>query len=225
MLLLLLVWSAPALSIDRKPLQAVDPGQMIVDGQVQGGGDNEFAMLWWIPLEFWEVSMLRQGGGIETPIVDALRPYFLLGIVRARISKLGGFDFVAREKLREGLVVRHQAPGKRESILVPVEDLEPDVEIILGTIRPVLANAMGNLGANMQFFTMTDSVEDGVTPISPYERGTLTFEVAADGNLPPIKRQIETPFNSLFEPRFCPGGKEAHVSWTVCPWDGSPLKP
>jgi hypothetical protein len=68
-------------------------------------------------------------------------------------------------------------------------------------------------------------VEEGVTPISPYEAGTLRFTMGASGDLTAIEGGIETPMNALFVPRLCPNGRPAHVSWKVCPWDGTALKP
>lgn len=224
---LLAVLTGPALAVERKALKEVDLGAFSQDSQAQAGGDQEVSVFWWIPVEFWEASVAKQGGGNEKDgsMVDALRPYILVGVVRAKISPLGGFRFASREQVKDGLRVRYEKPGAQPLPLVAVDEVDPDVNIVLGTIRPILANAIGPMGQSMHFFTLTDSVERAVTPISPYEPGVLRFTLGAAGELAATEGAVETPMNSLFVPRLCPNGKPAHVSWKVCPWDGTALKP
>jgi len=227
--LALLMATTVVRAAERKALRDVDFGAFAQDGQRQFGGDRQVTMIWWIPVEFWEVSAAKAQGTTDadavSPIVEALRPYILLGIVRADISKLGGFKFVSREAISGGLRVRYQPAGKDPIQLVSVDVDDPDLNIVLGSLKPMLVNAIGPMGQNMQFFTLTDSVEDGVTPISPYETGQMIVELKGEGDAGPDRVIIDTPMDSLFIPRECPGGKVAHISWKVCPWDGTPLKP
>ncbi len=224
-LALLAALSAPALAVERKPLKEVDFAEFSKDGQIQVGGDKEITFFWWIPVEFWEVAAAKDGPTAEGDVVKALRPYILLGVLRASVSQLGAFRYESRDQIRERLSVRYEKAGGRPIQLVPVDDVDPDVNIVLGQLRPILTNAIGNAGENMQFFTLTDSVDDGVTPISPYDSGAMYVEIAGRGELGRFQTSIDLPMNALFVPRLCPGGKPAHVSWKVCPWDGTALKP
>lgn len=216
----------PALAAERKALKDVDMGAFSQDSQLQLGGDGQFTLFWWIPVEFWEASLSKQAAApADSEFVEALRPYILVGVVRASISNLGAFRFVDREAIRNGLQVRYERPGSSTLRLVAIEDVDPDVTIVLGQLRPILEGALGNMGQNMHFYTLTDSVEDGATPISPYEPGLMAVELGTTGEAGSVTGRLELPMNALFVPRQCPGGKPAHVSWKVCPWDGTPLKP
>ena len=227
--LALLMATAVATAAERKALKDVDFGQFTRDSQRQIGGDRQMTLVWWIPVEFWEASEAKQRGSTEadqgSAMVEALRPYILVGIVKADISELGGFKFAGREAISDGLRVRYESAGKEAIRLVSVEAEDPDLNIVLGALRPVLVNAIGPMGQNMHFYTLTDSIEDGVTPVSPYEPGQMVVELKGEGDSGPDQVVIDTPMDSLFVPRECPGGKVAHISWKVCPWDGTPLKP
>ncbi|MBN8280604.1 MAG: hypothetical protein J0M16_08360 [Gammaproteobacteria bacterium] len=224
--LLLGVAIDPALALDRKAPKDVDAGAFSQDTQAtQMGPGDDFSMFWWIPVEFWEASAAKQGNAADASFIKVLRPYVLVGVVRAKVSDLGAFRFASREDLAASLRVSYEKPGARPVPLVAVEDVDPDVNIILGSLRPILANAIGKMGESMYFFTLTDSVEDGATAISPYEPGALRFTMAGSEPGTTINAAIEMPVNALFVPRVCPNGKPAHVSWKVCPWDGTALKP
>jgi hypothetical protein len=110
--LLLGMLAGPAAALERKPLKDVDLGAFSQDGQAQPDGEQDFAMFWWIPVEFREASVAKQGGTAgDASIIKALRPYILVGVVRAKISPLG-VQFLEREQIRGGLRVwiRSRAP-------------------------------------------------------------------------------------------------------------------
>ena len=73
------------------------------------------------------------------------------------------------------------------------------------------------------FFVLSDT-DQGDRLLSPYGNSTLLVTLTNKKGevLEPIR--FEMPLDSLFVPRMCPNGKPAHVSWVVCPWDGSKLE-
>jgi hypothetical protein len=221
--------AAPVLAgaAERKPLAQVDLTALTGETQLQLGGDGQFGLAWWIPAEFWEAAAARQPGlaGKDAPIARALAPYLVLGIIQADVSDLGGFSFFDRSRVQQGLRVTYAVPGGAARPLRPVEPDDPDVGIALGTIRPILANALGNAGQNMHFFTLVDAARADAPPVSPLAAGELRIEVGGFQGDRSGSGRIETPLNALFVPRLCPGGRPADIRWKVCPWDGTPLPP
>ena len=58
--------------------------------------------------------------------------------------------------------------------------------------------------------------------VDPYLQGLISVQIAKrNGDL--MTADIEMPLNSLFVPRKCPNGKDAHISWKYCPWSGKLL--
>jgi hypothetical protein len=81
---------------------------------------------------------------------------------------------------------------------------------------------MGRLGENLNFFVYEDQNKDGRV-ISPYSPGALKVTLAHKDGAALDPFVFELPLDSLYVPRHCPNGKPAHVSWVVCPWDGTKL--
>jgi hypothetical protein len=228
-LLVATLLAAPLLAgaAERRPLVQVDLTALSSETQLQLSGDGQFGLAWWIPAEFWAAAAARQpaGAGNDEPIARALAPYLVLGIIQADVSDLGGFTFFDRGRVQQGLRVTHAVPGGESRTLRPVEPDDPDVGIALGMIRPILANALGNAGQNMHFFTLVDAARADAPPVSPLAAGELRIEVAGFQGGRSGTGRIETPLNALFVPRLCPGGRPADIRWKVCPWDGTPLPP
>ena len=212
-------------AIERKPILQVDVNALTTETQVMAGGANSIDVVWWIPVEFWEAT-LRQSGDVPESQVDqmlgVLQNHTVLGVVQADISPFGAFRFFDKDKVMGGLKVQAiDAAGKLQTIS-HTEPVDPDMRLLLDQMRPVLAQAMGNLGENFYFFPLPAFDDEGERISSPYESGRLLVTLQrgeAHSSL-----EIEMPIDSLFVPRICPNGKPAHVSWAYCPWSGKKLQ-
>ena len=212
-------------AIDKKKITEVDLNALTVEGQVMTGGASDIALVWWIPSEFWEVSMRQESMVPEeqvNQVMGVLKNHSVLAVVQANVSPFGSFQFFDKEQIMEGLKVEIvRANGDVETIS-HTDPSDPDLRIMLDQMRPILAQAMGSLGQNFYFFPLPDLDEKGNRLMSPYEKATL--RVGLVNNAAPSTVELELPLDSLFVPRLCPNGKPAHVSWTFCPWSGKKLK-
>lgn len=212
-------------AIDRKEITEVDLNALTVEGQIMTGGANDLALVWWIPSEFWEVSM-RQEAAVSDEQIDqvmgVLKNHSVLAVVQANVSPFGAFQFFEKDQIMEGLNVEVVRPDGEVETISHTEPSDPDLRIMLDQMRPILAQAMGSLGQNFYFFPLPDVDEDGNRLMSPYDAGTL--RVGLVNNNTPATAELELPLDSLFVPRLCPNGKPAHVSWDFCPWSGKKLK-
>jgi hypothetical protein len=220
---------ADGVALQKKEVSAVSSDALI--GETQTGpkdaGDDHTCLVWWIPQEFWEGMMSRDNSLPEetkAKMLKAVEGVSILAIVQADISHLGGFDFYPEEMVSKNLIAtRTNATGNHEKIPVK-NDINSDLEVVLASFKPVLATAMGRMGDNMHFFVLDDVADGGGRRLDPYKGGNLKVRLLDKGGRQ-LFSEIPMPLNCLFEPRYCPNGKEAHVSWNFCPWTGEKLAP
>jgi hypothetical protein len=225
MVLMLATYSVAA---EKKPIKEIDTNAFTTDTQVtlKGTGDNHLALAWWIPNEFWDSILSRDeniGEADKKAMLDTLSGVSLLAVVQADISSFGAFKFYSKEEIEENMMLSYSGSNGKKQKLVPVQNINPDLEVVLGTFRPILGAAMGNLGSNMHFYVLDDRAKSAPRLLDPYQKGQLEIQLAKkDKTL--IDANIPMPINALFVPRKCPNGKEAHISWEYCPWTGKKLE-
>ena len=212
-------------AIDRKEITDIDLNALTVEGQVMTGGASDLALVWWIPAEFWEVSM-RQDSMVPdeqvNQVMSVLKNYSVLAVVQANVSPFGSFQFFEKDQILKGMNVEFVGPDGSVEAISHTEPSDPDLRIMLDQMRPILAQAMGSLGQNFYFFPLPDVDDDGNRLLSPYDKGTIRVKLL---NADAVHTaELELPLDSLFVPRVCPNGKPAHVSWDYCPWSGKKLK-
>ncbi len=223
LVLTLLAVSAVGLCADRKPFADVATDKLTTEGQVMNSANQELDFVWWIPLEFWEVTF-AQNEAVSVAqveqIIGILRPYSVLAAVQADISAMGSFGFFDRDAVMRGMLVEYIDEDGTKSTVSHVEPSNSDLRLMLDQMRPVLAAAMGNLGENFYFFPLPDTDDDGNRLVSPYKDGVLRITLGARENAAATVLEVALPLDSLHIPYICPNGKPAHISWNYCPWSG-----
>jgi hypothetical protein len=231
--LALLLAPASAAAAERKPFAAVSAPLLLRETQRQENNDRNVMLVWWIPYEFWQVSTANAGESQRSGIAQlepVLTPYTILMVVDGRVLPLGSMSFANREQLAANLRVETLSPTGEARPMTYLPEPPPQVQAVLGSIRPMLAGNLGELGKNMQLFVYSNQGADGKALLSPYSAGglrvTLTpfTPVAPEGSKPlllkPAQFDFETPLDALHVARLCANGKPAHISWRFCPWDG-----
>lgn len=193
---------------------------------VQGAGDRHIAVAWWIPNEFWEAFLSRDSTTNESQkqaMLQALSGISLLAVLQGDISTMGAFNFYTKEEIEQSMTLSFSAADGNKYKLSPLQSVAPDLEVVIGVIKPVLASAMGNLGNNMHFYVLNDKTESSPRLLDPYQKGRLDIKLK-NRDAASLDARIEMPVNALFRPRTCPNGKVAHISWSYCPWGGERLE-
>ena len=217
---------SPALALEYKKLEDVDLDNLIQETQVTNS-DDKITVIWWIPQEFWAVSLSQETSMSETEkgeFLRALEPYFMLAVVQGEISSFGTANFYDLEEIKNKLTFSFEDSDQQTQIIDPAQTVSPEVELLQKIIRPMLEQMMGNLGQNFHFLTFDDQNIQGTRNISPYENGKITVQFSEELEQEDLNLNIDLPLDSLFISRICPNGKEAHVSWKYCPWDGTKLE-
>lgn len=212
---------------EKKPVIEIDEDVLTSETQVsfKGTGDDHIAFVWWIPNEFWKKVLSNDASIGETEkntMLNAMSGISLLAVVQGNISEYGAFEFFSKEEIEKDMkLVYTDADGKKQNVSI-VTKIDPTLEVLLGVFKPILAAAMGNMGNSMHFYVLNDKVKSTNRLLNPYEKGKIDIQLKKKEKVF-MNTSIEFPLNSLFVPRICPNGKEAHVSWSYCPWTGKRL--
>jgi hypothetical protein len=227
LLIALSMVSAIAAAAERKPFDEVNTDALTRETQITEGSDNALDLVWWLPVEFWQVALQSNPSLAQSQIdqvVDTLRPYSVIAVVQADISPFGAFHFFDEAKVASGLQIDYVREGGTAINLPIGTTSDPDLNLLLKQLAPILSAAMGEMGQNFYFFPLADQNADGERIVSPYETGQLRIDLTDREGMPRPAFEIEFPLDSLFVPRLCRNGKPAHISWKYCPWDGKKLK-
>lgn len=215
----------------RKPIATVDTDRLTKDTQVSPAeaGDGHMALVWWVPVEFWQAVFSKDSSTGETnkkQMLDTLSGVSLLAVVQADINSFGAFNFYPKEIVDSHMRVTYTGVDGKAQTLTPLTEISPDLEIVVGVFKPILGSAMGNLGKNFHFYVLNDKATTSkgfpTRVIDPYQAGELTVQIAKRSGTS-LTARVEMPLNELFVPRLCPGDKPAHVTWKYCPWTGTKL--
>lgn len=181
-------------------------------------------IVWWVPVEFWEASA-EQSNASATQISDQFKPlrdYIMVIIVAGKIGAFGGITFVEQNKLRAGVFLRDS--HKENFRPLELEKVSPDAKILASLMKPILGNALGAFGENVEvfFFSATDSRGQPIG--DPRKKGSFSivlkdiFEEKGESVY-----TFQLPLNTFSPPKYCPkGGKRMRVDWNYCPWHGVP---
>ena len=214
--------TAARADIERKPLSAIDIDQFTSELQVVVSDATSMTQVWWIPAEFWASAFTRTNPVLAEQAMEKLGDYGILAVVQADITPLAAFVFHDRKNVAGRLDVRFTSYASEPVKIKEAGELPDSVQMLLNVLTPMFANTMGELGKNMHLFVM-DNRKDGDLIADPYKQGKVQVTLAGTKTTPEKHLTIELPVDALYEPRYCPNGKPAHISWNYCPWSGKKL--
>lgn len=207
-------WPQPVQPASQETPVDVDIDDLIAECQQSVRGKEYAGIVWWIPVEFWETG--EQQPGQFAP----LREYTMIAVFVGKVGPLGGISFVPGSELRSQVVLR-DSQGIDYS---PLQSVLPDAENLAAGLKPILANAIGRVGENMEVLFFAAKDEQGNALADPTKKGRFSIvlkDVAGPGE---SIYAWQLPLTSLLPPKFCPVGKEkVKANWNDCPWHGNSL--
>jgi hypothetical protein len=180
---------------------ATDIREFIQETQQSSNESQQLTLVWWIPEEFWDLSL---AGNANVPaaaadqIRTAFRDYQVFALLRARTGIAGLSEVSTRADLLNN--ARLEIGGKTIAALDP-DKVPPGVQTMLGAMRPMLANMLGQLGQSMELVVypamanehrMNDPLKPGTFQFTLYDQ---TFH-------------WRTPLASLLPKKIDPKSKE-----------------
>ena len=218
------------LALEPRPIAEVNSDALLAETQwssTQPVKDGQhMAIVWWLPVEFWQVSLANQPDidpDVRNLMLNMLQDYMILAVAQSDITPQAAFRFYERTEIEKSMRVVVKRQGKDDRRLVPTKSVGSQVELMLRDIGPILENAMGATGKNLQLFVFEDKIKRvDARRLDPYKTASLEVRLLSrDGTA--FQTSFDTPLDSLFVPRTCSNGKPAHVSWSFCPWSGKKL--
>ena len=169
--------------------------------------DKAMRFVWWIPAEFWRVSVPATASREQIDqLVGVLRPYTLIAVAAGDLGPLGGVTWAAEDSVRSQLAILDS--GGREYAPVPSDQVSADARNVAAIMRPVLGNVVGPMGQNMHFVYFP-SLTPGGTPIAD-STADGSFSVRFGSEV----HRWRLPVGSLLPSKVCPvDGERLNGAW------------
>jgi hypothetical protein len=152
----------------------VDYQAMIRDVELVNKSADQLVLSFWMPAEFWRVSLTSSGRmtpqGIDD-FVKVLQPYTLIAVLQGKTG-IGTIDYREPDDLGQ-VVTIEDARGNVYKPLAP-SDVDPAMKSIVQAMKPMLANMLGNMGSHMQFLYFPALSKDGQRIADPTKEGSMT---------------------------------------------------
>lgn len=198
----------------------IDFMRLVQDTQLMSKESNEMLFVWWLPEEYWKVSLSQHKGVTSKQIEDFLkviRPYTIIVVTYCTIGTFGGITYKSEEWIRENTRLIDNTGTTYTPITT--DEIDADANYFLQLIKPFLIDAIGLMGENMHFLLFPAKTANGTPIADATKRGNLKIKM---GNK---EFQWRLPLESLLPMKICPKCKqECKGSWIFCPWCGKKLE-
>lgn len=200
--------------------QTINLNDLIQETQKRSDRVGEMSFTWWIPLDYWRVS-LSQNPSITAEqignILNIFRPYTLIAVVDGKISSYAGVTYKTEAETRSSIQIK----DKKGNVYLPLseEAISVEAKSFLASMKPALANALGSMGQNMNFFVFPGKDKDGQDIADARKEGAFSVILG--------ERELRwtLPLSSLLPLKTCPTCNEKlSGSYKFCPWDGTKLE-
>lgn len=149
---------------------------LVRETQRFSNSSQQLTMVWWIPQEFWEMSLA--GNPNTTPqgraeVLSALEQYQIVALLRAK----AGIGAIADVQSRADLLnnSRFEVDGKVIEPLAP-DQVTGGAQVVLGAMKPALAGILGPLGQSIEL-VVYPSKHDNVRLIDPAKAGSFQYSL------------------------------------------------
>jgi hypothetical protein len=142
------------------PAHAADMREFIHDTQQTANQGSQVVLVWWIPPEFWQVSLSNNSAvpaEQAAQIVAAMRDYQVFALVRASTGIQGLTELQSKADLVSNA---HLAVGGKAITPIAPEKVPGGVQTMLGALRPMLTTMLGQLGQSMELVVYPGTVDD-----------------------------------------------------------------
>jgi hypothetical protein len=157
-------------------VRATDMSEFIHDTQKTQNQGPQVTMVWWIPPEFWDVSMATNpnvSAKAAEDIRGAFRDYQVFAVARATAGLQGLTDLQSKADLVSN--ARLEVRGKQIAA-VPPDQVPPGIQAMLGALKPMLSNLLGQFGKSMELIVYP-GVADEQKLIDSRKPGTFEFSL------------------------------------------------
>ncbi len=192
---------------------------LVAETQRTSENPKRVELVWWIPVEFWRLTMISNPSVSKDQIeqvVRVLSSYTLIAVADGDIGPFGGVTWTTEETLRSRLVMLDS--NDQEYKPLPAEQINSDAKNLVVILKPVFANLLGSLGENLRFFYFGSRTRAGAPTADVTTPGRFSVKVADS------VYRWRLPLGSLLPQKVCPiDGERMSGAWMFCPWHGNAL--
>ena len=228
-----LLGAVAALALLATPLQAVDVNALVRETQKMSQSAKAIKMAWWLPTQFWRATLEQNAELTEAERAEfaaTLEDYTVFALAYIELGAFGDTSPRSREEILSNAKL---SLGDRELEPLETDELSPAAAEFFATMRPAMANMMGQIGAGMEFVAYSN-VEEGKEIIDPLQQGSLrmdffdetfTWRLPLGSLMPPMidpKTSEEFPGNYQYNPYT---GAQLEPAASPAPTPQEPAKP
>lgn len=187
--------------------------------QKAGNCAGRLTVAWWMPPEFWKITLLASG---DVPVdkidqsVASIEDVNVFLIIDGRIGGFGAIDYTVPSDLQKNLSVVD--PQGQPMALIPEGKQSTSVKNLIATMGPVFTNMLGDVGKHMSFLVFEGRSKNGARRVDPTKPGVLTARFGGEDF------RWRLPLGSLSLPKICPKCSETLPgNYAFCPFDATPL--
>lgn len=186
--------------------------------QLMSNDDDKMRLVWWIPNEFW-LTAFEDEESMSPEKVEQFIALFddfsVFAVADGDISAFGSVTYQPKEAVLNSTYIFKD--GKEHQPLTE-DEVNADVKIVLGMLKPVLSNMLGNMGENIHFILFKGYTNKNKRFIEPLEDDDFLVFVGGE------KFEYNLPIGALMPSKTCPNhAEEMRGSWNFCPFCGSQL--
>jgi len=198
------------------PLSGAPDVQKLMQETQQFSQDgSEMILVWWIPTEFWGLS-LRDAPGMtdeqKKQFVEVLGGYTVVSVIACDVGPFGGLTPRGRSAILESAKL---TVGDRIVAPVGAREISADAMNFLLMIKPALASMLGQFGEGIEFFLYPN---DGEFEIRAEQTGAFSYEVFGK------RFDWRLPLGALLTPKVDPAtGEKFPGNYLYNPFTGAKL--
>jgi hypothetical protein len=181
----------------------------------------KMGVFWWVPTEFWEASVRKQGFSAEQARKVFL-PFRSYNVFIVAVGDLGlaTASWTGEADLKKSLLLRDQHGNTYK----PLAETPNDVGAMVEVMRPVFKNLLGSVGEGLKFVLFPAKDPGGNVFADPRKSSEIFLDVSELMGISTRTYTWRLPLSSIMPPKYCPIGKEkVEANWKYCPWHGNKL--
>jgi hypothetical protein len=151
-----------------------------------------------------------------TTLENVFEPYFLVAVADLALNSDGSMLFTSEETIATSIKVLDM--NGKEYTPLQRSQIDSDALRIQENMKPIFAQAMGQLGKGIYFYFFKIKDENGKNLISANAPGEFMVTHSS------AEFKWKLPLPTLLPAKYCPIDKEKmNGSWSYCPIHGSKL--
>lgn len=194
--------------------------QLLRETQKTSPSTDTVDLVWWIPPQFW-ASVLASNADVpdktRAEIVEIFAKYTVVAAVKGSIGNFGVDKFSSDDEMRAQL--RLVDPHGNSYAPIAADKLDSRLVVMVQILKPLMANVVGQMGTNLNFYAFPAKTEDGKPVADPFGDGKLAIKLGSEEYI------FRLPLGSLLPPRHDPASGEVFPgSYRYNPYTGAALQ-